>query len=155
MSKKMMRSVASVVIVATGLTGVGATNAGASTPSGAAQVQSANVQVTADQWRDIARNASANGDRSMAQAAQQQADRSAGGVGTMAWGAVAKQAIKAALTHGRSYLPANMRPYADQIYSLIDTWESTTETAITTSLVANGVPADVAQTTAQWVSTFL
>lgn len=76
-------------------------------------------------------------------------------MGTQSLSSIARKLIKAALKHGRQYLPAKIRPWADRLYDLIDLIDSSTELAISTFLISQGIPPDVARATAQWIMFFV
>ncbi|MBB1484962.1 hypothetical protein H5392_13960 [Tessaracoccus sp. MC1865] len=110
--------------------------------------------LTAPQWLEVANTARAAGDLQAAHAAGEAAGR-ADGIASRSWTAIAKKAIKAALTYGRPYLPKTIRPWADKIVKVIDQMSATTEYGITIFLVNQGLPVDVARATAQWIVFFL
>lgn len=137
--------------------GAGAAQASASSTAGSVIVGKRLGGLTADQWRVIARTAQASGDSVSAQVAAQAAVRAQGrgGVGTQSLSSIARKLIKAALKHGRQYLPAKIRPWADRLYDLIDLIDSSTELAVSTFLISQGIPPDVARATAQWIMFFV
>lgn len=110
--------------------------------------------LTHQEWIDVSNAARAAGDTAAAHAAAEAAGR-ADGIGSRSWTAIAKKAIKAALTYGRPYLPKTIRPWADKIVKVIDQMSATTEYGITVFLVQQGLPVDVARATAQWIVFFL
>lgn len=108
------------------------------------------------EWEEVQQNALASGDDAAATAAAHQIAILKGEVReSTILPTLAKQAIKAALKYGRHLLPKKIRPYADKIYNLVETWEYGTYTAVYTSCIAAGLPHDVADATARWVKTFL
>lgn len=113
--------------------------------------------LSAQQWQSIADNARAAGDLTAAKAAHEAVGRvrSTGGVATQSISSIARKLIKAALKYGRQYLPPKVRAWADKLYDLIDGIEVTTELGITSYLVSQGIPYDVARATAQWILFFL
>lgn len=124
------------------------------TAIGQQQLDGAFGGITATQWLSIANAARAAGDLQSAQAAGEAAGR-ADGISSRSWTAIGKKAVKAALTYGRPYLPKKIQPWAGKIVNLLDQLSATSELGITTFLVSQGLPVDVARATAQWIVVFL
>lgn len=105
--------------------------------------------ISATDWEAIARQAEAAGDREGAQAAREASEQKASG--QEGWWSLGKKALKALLRHGRSYLPAKFRPWADKIYDLVDFMDTSGELSIATLLINNGIPGDLALEIARWI----
>lgn len=111
--------------------------------------------ISASDWEAIARQAEAAGDQESAQEARKVAQQDGKtGNGQESIASIARKLAKIALKHGRNFLPKIIRPWADKIYSLIDSIEATSQLGIATFLVQNGIPADVSIAVAQWIVTF-
>ncbi|MEJ5914011.1 hypothetical protein [Pseudokineococcus sp. 1T1Z-3] len=158
MNRTMRRSGAITAICAlsvTGLTATASATTGAAAPVSASAVSGAGG-LSAEQWDEVARAASAAGDQTASRSAADMAAKARGNVASpQVFPMLAKNAVKAALKYGRGALPKQIRPYADKLYNLIDSIENTGEIAIAGTLSAGGLPPDQARFAAQWIVTFL
>lgn len=116
------------------------------------------LSLSANEWKEIAKRASAASDASSAQVANAMAARKSGS-NSVAQPAniitsLAKKAAIVALRYSADKLPKAMRPYAKKIANFLEDLENWQEGPIITGLMALGVPYDVASATATWVVIF-
>ena len=124
--------------------------------------------ITASQWEEIAAAAEGAGDQESAQAAREAAqvvhnavEARSGETSTYSQKSqayttsLAKKLIKIALKEGRRFLPNWLKKWADKIYDLVDLMDTSSELAIATLLIKNGIPADLAWDIARWIMTFV
>jgi len=140
-----------------------AANAGTVAPPNAPAVTSQSASslsgsLTASDWREVAKRASAASDVSSAQAANAMAARKAGSTNVAQPANIittlAKKAAIAALRYSSNKIPAKLRPYANKIANFLEELENWQEGPIITGLMALGVPYDVASAVATWVVVF-
>jgi len=116
------------------------------------------VSLSANDWKEIARRASAASDASSAQVANAMAAQKSRSSNVAQPAniitSLAKKAALVALRYGAEKLPKAMRPYAKKIANFLEDLESWQEGPIITGLMALGVPYDVASATATWVVIF-
>ncbi len=158
MKAGIRRGLVVATVAALGLTGVGLTGTAATATGLESRLASRTVLgpvgLTADQWRQVAAASERVGDHAGAAAARQMVARSSGGTQVQFLWSVAKAAAKAVLKNARHLVPARIRPYADKILDVLETYDNLKETAIFGALVNAGLPPDLARYTAQWIATF-
>ena len=114
--------------------------------------------LTANDWKEIAKRASAASDTSSARIANSMATQKSGSIGVAKPAnmitSLAKKAALVALRYSADKLPKAMRPYAKKIANFLEDLENWQEGPIITGLMALGVPYDVASATATWVVVF-
>lgn len=165
--KTKTKAIVALVSTAICFSGTGITapvSASESAPS-AAKSATTGTNLSASDWREIAKRAQSAGDTSGAKAAQQMSTRTENNpqgsqhpnkpvqprniVTT-----VVKKAVIAALRHGGNKLPKKIRPYSQKILNFLEDLKKWQEGPIITGLMAAGLPYDIASYTATWVVTF-
>ncbi|WP_404287822.1 hypothetical protein [Glutamicibacter arilaitensis] len=114
--------------------------------------------LTASDWKEVAKRASAASDVSSARVANTMAAQKTGSTNVAQPANIittlAKKAAIAALRYSSNKIPAKMRPYANKIANFLEDLENWQEGPIITGLMALGVPYDVASAVATWVVVF-
>lgn len=108
--------------------------------------------LTADEWRQIEKDALDAGDKESADAAAEAAARAESAITPYVIPTAIKQAAKAALRYGRGAIPKPIRPYTDKILGALDNANAWTEGALTASFMSAGIPPDVSQQAAWWLT---
>lgn len=108
--------------------------------------------LTAEEWRQIEKAALDAGDKESADAAAEAAARAESTITPYLVPTAIKQAAKAALRYGRGAIPKPIRPYTDKILEALDNANAWTEAALTASFMSAGIPPDVSQQAAWWLT---
>ncbi len=108
--------------------------------------------LTAKEWRQIEKAALEVGDEESADAAAVAAARAESAITPYLIPTATKQAAKAALRYARGAIPKPIRPYTDKILEALDNANAWTEAALTASFMSAGIPPDVSQQAAWWLT---
>lgn len=152
MKKSIKKAVIATTASAIVLTGSGLSAAPALASSATSTTQqSAAVNISQSEWREIENKARSAGDTQSANAAQNMANGHSklGGIGS--W---AKQATIAVLKYQKDKLPASIRPHADKIVSALERIDDIAEVPLATALMQAGMDPTTARQTADYMVTF-